>query len=210
MNAILIVQPNKQEAHGLLTILKQRYGDDTVITLAYSCEEASEVFNQQKPDLIIIDLAMINGQKSKLISNFVKNSPGSTCVALANEDEHEDIFLALKAGAKGYLYKETSDEQLIKHLDLIIENRPDVSPAVAYQMIGYFHKRPMLLQETILSERECEILKLIARGKKRAEIAELLNISVNTVATHTKSIYNKLEINSRSEATREAIQRGLI
>ena len=77
-------------------------------------------------------------------------------------------------------------------------------------MLGYFHKQPSFDNNVQLSERESEILKLIAKGLKRAEVAKQLNISLNTVAAHLKTVYRKLNINNRAEATMEAFRRGLI
>ncbi|MGD8785167.1 MAG: response regulator transcription factor [Thioalkalispiraceae bacterium] len=169
-----------------------------------------KLVKQHKPDLAIIDLDMVDGEIQEFIKSLKNSSPQTTCIVASYIEEDKEIFLALKAGAKGYLLKDKEEDQLLKHIVNIMDGQPTVAPSIAYQMLGYFHKQPDFDNQEALSERENQILKLIASGKKRALVASELNISMNTVASHLKAIYRKLNINSRAEATLEAVRRGLI
>ena len=173
-------------------------------------DKAHKVIKKHKPDLAIIDLDVVDGMTPEFIKSVTTCSPGTKCIVASFIEEDKEIFQALKAGAKGYLLKDKEEDQILKHLVNILDGQPTVAPAIAYQMLGYFHQQPSFDNDAQLSDRESEILKLIASGKKRAEVAETLNITMNTVATHLKTIYSKLNINSRAEATLEAIRRGLI
>jgi len=173
-------------------------------------KETQKIVKKQKPNLAIIDLCLVDGQVHEFIKALRTSSPETTCIVASYIEEDKDIFQALKAGAKGYLLKDKEQDQILKHLVNILDGQPTVAPAIAYQMLGYFHQQPNFDNDVQLSNRESEILKLIASGHKRAEVAEVLNITLNTVATHLKTVYSKLNINSRAEATLEALRRGLI
>lgn len=175
-----------------------------------SISTALKSIKKGKPDLAIIDLEAVDGQAPEFIKSIQKNSPETTCIVASYIEEDKEIFHALKAGAKGYLLKDKEEDQILKHLVNIVSGQPTVAPAIAYQMLGYFHQQPSFEDQEELSERESEILSHIAHGHKRAAVAEKLNISLNTVATHLKAVYRKLNINSRAEATLEALRRGLI
>ena len=175
-----------------------------------SINKAHEVIKKQQPDLAVIDMDVVDGKIPEFLKSLKTSSPKTTCIVASHIEEDKEIFIALKSGAKGYLLKDKEEDQILKHLTNILDGQPTVAPAIAYQMLGYFHQQPNFDNQETLSDRESEILKLIASGYKRAAAAEKLNITLNTVATHLKAIYSKLNINSRAEATLEAIRRGLI
>ena len=163
-----------------------------------------------KPNLAIIDLDMVDENIPDYMRSLRAYSPETIYIVASNIEEDKDIYLALKAGAKGYLLKDKEQDQILKHLLNTLDGKPTVAPAIAYHLLGYFHQQPNFDNEVQLSDREGEILKLIATGLKRAEVARTLNISLNTVSTHLKAVYSKLNINNRAEATLEALRRGLI
>jgi DNA-binding NarL/FixJ family response regulator len=172
--------------------------------------QANSLVSRHQPELAVIDLDVINGETPGFIRQLKSDSPQTMCVVASYIEEDTEIFYALKAGAKGYLLKDRETDQILKHLENILAGQPTIAPQITYHMLGYFHKQPNFSNEEKLSDRENEILALIARGLKRTEVAAQLNISLNTVATHLKAVYSKLNINSRAEATLEAVRRGLI
>lgn len=172
--------------------------------------QAGKLINRHQPNLAIIDLDVVDGQTAEFISKLRSVSPQTLCIVASFIEEDTEIFYALKAGAKGYLLKDREPDQMLKHLENILVGQPTIAPEIANHMLGYFHKQPNFNNTEQLSDRENEILALIASGMKRAAVAKQLNITLNTVATHLKAIYNKLNINSRAEATLEAVRRGLI
>ncbi len=207
LQSIFVLEDNTV---GLLANLATSHYPNAELFQPDSVDKAQKIIRKQKPDLVIIDLGLIDGEITEFIRAIKINSPKSICVVASHIEEDTELFLALKAGAKGYLLKDKEEDQILKHLVNILDGQPTVAPAIAYQMLGYFHRQPDFENQEILSDRESEILKLIASGHKRATVAEQLNISLNTVATHLKAVYSKLNINSRAEATLEALRRGLI
>jgi len=131
---------------------------------------------------------------------------------------------ALEAGAKGYLLKEQSEADLVEHFRSILSGRPPLAPAVTRKVLETLRSRsenrattngpgqpsPAVQEEIFLTSREVEVLKLLAKGFSRPEVAGFLGISKNTVATHIGNIYEKLQISSRSEATLYAAQNGML
>lgn len=207
LQSIFVLEDN---AVSLLANIAASHYPNAELFQPNSINNAQKTIKKIKPDLIIIDLGLLNGEITEFIKSIKINSAKSTCIVASHIEEDEELFLALKAGAKGYLLKDKEEEQILKHLVNILDGQPTVAPAIAYQMLGYFHQQPNFDNQESLSNRESEILKLIASGHKRASVAEKLSISLNTVATHLKAIYSKLNINSRAEATLEALRRGLI
>jgi len=196
--------------NSLLANLSATYNSHAELLQPKSLDIAQKIIKKHKPELVIIDLGIVHGQIPEFIKSIKNSSPKTTCIVASYIEEDKEIFLALKAGAKGYLLKDKEEDQILKHLINILDGQPTVAPAIAYQMLGYFHHQPSFENQESLSDRESEILKLIASGLKRSTVAEQLNISLNTVATHLKAVYSKLNINSRAEATLEALRRGLI
>ena len=204
---ILVVE--QSDAHQLLRMLTGHYRDAAIF---HACDlvEAETLLNQRRPHLAVIDLDFADDAITEFILKLRACSPQTSCVVASHIQEDTRIFQALKAGAKGYLLKDREPDQILKHLDNILKGLPTIAPEVANHMLGYFHKQPSFDNNVPLSERENEILALIARGKKRTDVAQELNITTNTVSTHLKAIYSKLNINTRAEAALEAVRRGLI
>src|SRR5690606_10597620 len=110
------------------------------------------------------------------------------------------IFDALKAGASGYLLKRAPAEEIIAAIVQVHAGGSPMSPQIARQVVGYFHRQPPRSDLEALSEREREVLHLLAEGSMYKEIAHQLSISVDTVRTHVRKIYDKMHVHSRTEA----------
>jgi DNA-binding NarL/FixJ family response regulator len=160
------------------------------------------------PDLALVDLGLPDGNGADFIAELNYRSPNTICVVASIFDDDQHIFPALRAGAQGYLLKDQGQEAITELLQGIIAGRPPLSPAVARKMLSHFRVAPELVAP-LLTERETEVLRLIARGLTTAEVARLLNISVNTVPTYIKEIYRKLNVSSRAEAALTARNLGL-
>ena len=120
------------------------------------------------------------------------------------------LFAALKAGAHGYLLKEQTHQELVEHLQGIIQGQPPLSPSVARRILQHFRMRTRPFSRHGLTCRESEVLILLAKGMTCKESASLLGISPHTTADHIKNIYRKLNVNSRAEASLEAARLGLV
>jgi DNA-binding NarL/FixJ family response regulator len=180
---------------------------------AATLSQAMASIQDHQFDLALIDINLPDGNGITLLSALRQRSPQTYCIIATIFDDDENVFRALQAGAHGYLLKDQQDEKLLASLKGILNNEPPLSPSIALRMLGYFRQPQPAAnnsEQTSLSEREREILTLIAKGMNRAEIAHLLAISPATVATHIGAIYRKLKISSRSEAAVEAVRLGLI
>ncbi len=161
------------------------------------------------PELALIDLGLPDGSGVELIAQLNRTSPKTVCVVASIFDDNQHLFPALRAGAQGYLLKDQPLEQIIELLEGISQGRPPLSPAVARKMLGYFKPDPQHYQQ-LLTDRENEVLRCIAKGLTLPETARMLVISPHTVSGYVKDIYRKLNVSSRAEAALSAQQMGLV
>jgi len=161
-------------------------------------------------DLALIDIGLPDGSGLEVIRRFRRSSPETLCVIITVVGEDSQIVSALSAGACGYLLKEHPAELLSRQLADLSHGLPPLSPSVALRIMEHFQRTgPMGTGDGLLTKREKQALALISRGLRNGEVAEQLGISQNTVASHVKSIYQKLGISSRAEASWYATQMGL-
>jgi DNA-binding NarL/FixJ family response regulator len=201
------------EASEWLTLAVRASFPDIAVTATSSLAEARAWLARQPaqhpaPDLALVDLGLPDGNGTDFIAELNFRSPKTICVVASIFDDDQHIFPALRAGAQGYLLKDQGQEAITELLQGIIAGRPPLSPAVARKMLSHFRIAPEFAAP-MLTERETEVLRLIARGLTTAEVARLLNISTNTVPTYIKEIYRKLNVSSRAEAALTARNLGL-
>jgi two-component system NarL family response regulator len=176
--------------------------DMKVVGRARDGREAVELSRQHAPDVVLIDLRMpvMNGVEA--IREIVVCSPRSRIIVLTTYDGDEDIHRALKAGAKSYLLKDMFREELLAAIREVHDGRRHIPAQVA----GRLAERAFADE---LTEREIEVLRLIAGGKSNREIGVSLSIAEGTVKAHVNNILNKLNANDRTQAAMIALQRGL-
>jgi DNA-binding NarL/FixJ family response regulator len=188
---------------------------DARVTEAATVAEARASISEQPYSLALLDISLPDGNGIVLVPLIRKQHPNCKLVMCTIFDDDEHVFAALRAGAQGYLLKEHPLEELIEQLGQIFSGRPPLSPLIASRILDYFHQA---LDEPVdrgvepchLTDREQEVLTLVAKGLTRNEVAQLLGIGAYTVADYIKSIYRKLDVSSRAEATLEALRMGLI
>lgn len=161
-------------------------------------------------DIALVDLSLPDGSGIELIKYLKQYQANCYIVVITIFDDDDHLIQALEAGSDGYLLKDQSKEKLISALVGISVGEPPLSPLIARKLITMFNTREPIPADCCLSEREQSVLTLIAKGNKRSDAAKQLNITENTVAAHIKSIYKKLNISSRAEATIEAGKLGLL
>lgn len=165
------------------------------------------------PPLALIDLGLPDGPGVSLIERLRGRS---MCVVATVFDDDAHLFPALHAGAEGYVLKDQGHESLAEMLRGIAAGQPPLSPSIARRLLRHFAPQhgpagaPAVAAENALTPRETEVLRLIAKGMTRQEVAQLLAISAHTVAGYLKDIYRKLNVGSRAEAALEAARRGLV
>ncbi|MBW3470284.1 response regulator transcription factor [Arthrospiribacter ruber] len=166
-----------------------------------NCEQAFPFLNKDKPDIVLMDINLFSGMSGIDGVKYLKSkNPYIEVVMISVHDDAELVFDALRAGASGYITKSSNYIELIQSLDELVKGGAPMSSKVARMVINNFHSNP----NSPLSEREKDVLRLIAEGKSYTQIADQLFISKETSKTHIKNIYSKLEVNSKAEAIETA------
>lgn len=181
-----------------------------VIGEAVDGEDAVNKARKLKPDLILMDLNMpkLSGiQASEQIKTLF---PEIRIIILTIHDDEEYIFEVLKAGAEGYLQKDVSAEELRSALQMVFNGETLFPASVINRVMGRDRRKPEETIENILTDREIEVLEMMARGNNNRTIGEKLFISEKTVKNHVSSILKKLEVNDRTQAVIYAIKKGWV
>jgi len=209
MHNVLILEDHPETREWLTQIIRKAFVEVELFE-ASSLAQARKIVGETQLDLALIDLNLPDGNGVEIISEISQKSPDTYCVVATIFDDDNYLFPALEAGAQGYLLKEQTTDEFIQSLQGIIKGEPPISPAIARKMINHFHNDIQPSDKPDLSSREKEILGAIAKGLSRNEAAEILGITSNTVASHLKSIYGKLNVSNRAQATLEALRLGLV
>ncbi len=166
------------------------------------------------PDLLILDLTMPKMNGMEVIKELTRRCPATKILVLTVHKSEEYVFAALQAGADGYVLKDASHVELLMAIENVLHGKSYLSPAVSKRVIeGYVEgKKTIECKSTfdILTQREKEILKLIAEGYKNKEIADCLCVSIKTVDKHRTNLMKKLDLHNVSALTAFAIDKGLV
>ena len=185
---------------------------------AATYREADALVSQFKFQMLIVDLDLPDGFGLDLIRRTAANMPEVDIMVLANANDDPHVVSAIESGATGYVLKTEIENSLVSAIRLLAAGGSPVSPEVAKSVLRALRtytthtieKATAPIQPNPLSERETEILQLLAKGMSFNEIGDILTISPHTVTAHIKKIYRKLQVHSRGEAVYEAAQMGLI
>jgi DNA-binding NarL/FixJ family response regulator len=199
---ILIADDHSVVREGLVSLVKRK-SDMTVVAEASNGREAVDLWKEHRPDVTLLDLRMPELDGVGAIKQIRELDDGAHIIVLTTFDGDEDIYRAIKAGAKGYLLKDTAREALMESIRRVHAGQTCIPPALAAKLAER-------VSGEALSAREIEVLQRIAAGKSNKEIGAELFISEGTVKTHVKSIFSKLDVVSRTEAVATATRRGLI
>lgn len=208
---VLITDDHPLFRKGMRTLLESM-PDIEVIGEAISGKEAVEMATAHQPDVVLMDLQMPGGGGLAAIRELGKSSPNIRILVVTLFEDDESVFAALRAGARGYILKDADEEEMMRAIRAVGEGEAIFSAAIASRLMDYFAaSRSLIPQEVFpeLTEREREILTLIARGKTNAEIAAELTISLKTVRNHVSNIYSKLQVADRTQAAIRAREAGL-
>lgn len=161
------------------------------------------------PDIALVDLSLPDGSGVDFIRELRAAVPDCLCVVVTIHDDDRHVFPALRAGAHGYLLKQQPRDELARRLKGIVDGEPPLSPSVARRVLATF--APVQPDDHArMTAREEEVLELIAKGFTLTKVGDALGITRHTTAGYVKNIYRKLEVSSRAEAAREAIQLGMV
>lgn len=211
MNArILLVDDHKITRQGLRSLLEKE-NDMQVVAEAEDGRAAVRLARELKPDLVIMDVSMPDMNGMEATRQIIAESPAPKVVALSM---HSDTLFAtemLKSGASGYLLKDCAFEELARAIRAVMDGKTYLSPTISSVVVeDYLHRlsKTDFSNADVLTNREREVLQLLAEGKSTKQIALKLHISVKTVETHRRQIMEKLDIHSVAELTKYAIRKG--
>jgi DNA-binding NarL/FixJ family response regulator len=184
-----------------------------VVGEAGSVAEAVPVIRETDPDVVLLDVHLPDGGGEAVIAQVAIERPGVRFLALSVSDAAEDVIGVIRAGARGYVTKTISAEELADAVVRVAEGDAVFSPRLAGFVLDAFRAGERVQSDAELDEltpREREVLQLIARGYRYKEIAARLHLSVKTIESHVSSVLRKLQLSSRHELTRWAAERRLI
>jgi DNA-binding NarL/FixJ family response regulator len=210
---IVIVEDHRILREGLRSLLSSS-PDFEVVGEAEDGREAILCVEEYKPDLVLMDLSMPKMDGLDAIGEVKNRCPKAKLLVLTVHKAEEYIFESLKAGADGYLLKDATHEELVLAIKNVLDGKPYLSPGISGKLVeGYLEGRKITTSSSkaeILTQRERQILKLIAEGQKNKEIAEFLCISIKTVEKHRANLMKKLNLHNASAITAYALEKGVI
>ncbi len=186
-----------------LTMFLQCEPDMTVVGHAGDGREAVEFFCQHQPDVALMDLRMPKMEGADAIAAICAKFKRARIIVLTTYDGDEDIYRGLRAGAKGYILKKAEPNELLDAIRTVHQGKRYIPPSIAAKLAERMGSEE-------LSDRELEVLRLIAKGKNNRQISNVLSIAESTVRFHANNIFGKLNVSDRTQALVTALNRGIV
>jgi len=208
---ILIVDNHKMFCESLATLISTR--DELIVLDTANCgEEAIKKVKLLKPDIVLMDIEMDGLDGIQTLRRIMETSPGPEFIMLTMHCDEEYISKAMRAGAKGYVLKDSSFSQVLDAISAVSKGNGFLDAKLSYKLIRGLkdQKESLSSYSDMLSSREIEILRLIAEGYSNSEISNKLFISPHTTRNHIASIFMKLNCHSRTQAIIQGRKKGLI
>ncbi len=208
---VLLADDHHIIRQGLKSLLEEKAGME-VVAEAEDGRAAVELAASLKPDVIVMDVGMPNLNGAEATRRILADDPEAKVVALSMHTDRRFVGNMLEAGAQGYLVKDCAFEELAEAIKTILSGRTYLSPKVAGVVVdAYVRKQGSAegVEGEELTEREREVLQLIAEGRSTKETALALHVSVKTIETHRRNIMQKLKVHSIAELTKYAVRSGL-
>jgi DNA-binding NarL/FixJ family response regulator len=210
---VLICDDHALFRRGLVMVLESEDGIE-VVAEAEDGEDAVAKAEDAAPDVILMDVRMPKMSGIEATRAIADAVPTAKILMLTVSDEEEDLYEAVKAGATGYLLKEISIEEVANAIRAVTTGQSLISPSMASKLLSEFNNLAKQAQQKVLAprltDRELQVLKLVAQGLSNREVAEQLFISENTVKNHVRNILEKLHLHSRMEAVVYAVREKLL
>lgn len=209
---VLIADDHTIVRHGLRAILKAEL-DMEVIGEAADGREVLKKVAALRPDIVVLDISMPKMNGLEVTQRLAREAPRTRVIALTMHSSEEYVYSLLKAGARGFLLKESAASDLVEALRLVRRGGTYLHPSISMKVVNEYLKGPdpasRIASRDGLSSRECEVLRLIAEGHTSKEIAARLALAVKTIEAHRTRIMEKLRIHNVAGLTRYAISRGI-
>jgi DNA-binding NarL/FixJ family response regulator len=197
--------------HGLRALLDEA-PDIDVVGEAASGEAGAELVESLRPDLVLMDIKMPGLNGIDATRRIHSGSPDVRVLILTMFEDDNSVFAAMRAGARGYILKDADKEDLLRAVRSVGRGEAIFSPAIATRVLDYFASGPSTVSRDafpMLTERERDLLRLLARGLSNAQIATELGLSVKTVSNYVSSVLSKLQVADRAQAIVRARDAGL-
>ena len=210
---ILVADDHGIVRKGLRSLLEGLPGAE-IVGEAADGREAVRMAAELAPDVIVMDIAMPRLNGIDATAQIVKRDPRARVIILSVHSDESYILRALGAGAKGYLLKDSADADLLRAVESVARGRPFFSPAITETLLEdymrYLQQRGLKDSYDLLTDREKEVLQLLAQGKSNKEVAALLNLSTYTVETHRANLMQKLNLHNTAEIVLYAVRKKII
>lgn len=206
----LMIYDDSFERRESLEILFYLYDDLICVGSFQNCMQLSEQIQNLKPDIVLMDVRMpgMNGVEATAL--IKKMDPTIKVIIQTVVEDEETIFSSLRAGAEGYILKSTLGDKIVQSIRDVYNGGAVITPSIALRVTKYFNSSSVVREENNLSDREKEVLKLLTDGMSYKMVSTTLGISYNTVNSHIRKIYQKLSVNSISEAVSFALKNNIV
>jgi DNA-binding NarL/FixJ family response regulator len=199
---IIIANDQVLVREGLATILTRQKNIE-VVGQAGKITDIFDQFRRHRPDVLLTDLRLEGSDVVDTIRKIHEDFPTAAILMVSSYDGSEDIYRALKAGARGYVLKDISESELVEAIRNVSSGRRHISKDIAIRLAER-------MDRSTLTPREMEVLQFIVRGKSNKEIADLMKVTEETVKYHVKGILSKLGVTDRTQAATAALLRGIV
>jgi DNA-binding NarL/FixJ family response regulator len=210
---IVLADDHQLFRRGLRALLEQ-HSDLTVVAEAKDGREAVAAVRSLKPDVLVADIGMPNLNGIEAARQIEESNSNTAIVIVSMHSDESYVLSALKAGAKGYLLKDSAEDDLIRAIRMVTLGKSFFSPTVSKILLDDYVRRLQKLGAEdpydLLTPREREILQLVVEGKSNKDVANMLNLSVYTVETHRSNIMEKLNLKGVPELILYAVRKGII
>jgi DNA-binding NarL/FixJ family response regulator len=209
---VLLADDHGIVRRGLRSLLED--AGHTIVGEAADGIEAARLCEEHRPDLLIVDIGMPKLSGIEVSARAQKLDPAPAVIILSMHSDESYIIRALAAGARAYLLKDATDEDLLPAVRAVAAGKPFFSPAVAAVLVEDYmrtlQKRGLTDSHHLLTDREKEVLHLLAEGRSNKEVATLLDLGVSTVETHRSNLMQKLNLHNTAEIVLYAVRKGII
>jgi DNA-binding NarL/FixJ family response regulator len=210
---VLVVDDQELFRRGLTMLLRSEPGIE-VVGEAGDGVEGTTLAESVAPDVVLLDVRMPRRSGIEACLAIKQSVPSAKIIMLTVSDEEADLYEAVKSGASGYLLKDSSIEEVAQAVRVVADGQSLISPSMAIKLLDEFKQMSRTDRSHVptprLTERELEVLRLVAQGLNNREIAKQLFISENTVKNHVRNILEKLQLHSRMEAVMYAVREKLL